>query len=621
MNMNESTPHTESPTNTSSKFARALHNAVDRANDGWSAAGVGLRNGIKRMRNVRLDYIVLPVGGSLPERSGPPRGFIERRLPLPPDPQSIQQLNVQLQRVADAQNVRGVVFILREFDAGLATLQNLRTAILRLRAAGKEAIVYTPYLDMAHYYVATAADLIVVPPSSRFEVLGLYTETTFLKDSLERVGLSAEVVQISPYKTAFDRFSRSEMSPEHRRQLNWLLDDQFDMITTGMATGRNLSQAELKVLIDQAPLTPDKALEKGLIDHIAYDDELAGRLGSRMAKDSIPPSPTQQPSAKTDRAGERKAPQAIIKTWPEARKLLMEKPHRRGRKHIGIVSLEGLISMGASRKPPIDLPIPFIGGAVAGEQTIVGALRQLEKRKDLAALVFHVDSGGGSALASDLIGRQIELIAAKIPVVVYMGNVAASGGYYISAPARFIMSQEATLTGSIGVIVARISTSGLLDQLSVNRESMVRGEHAGLFRGSEPWTETERDLFRQSVDDTYEQFRKVVVKGRQISSEQVDEVGLGRVWTGRQARERQLVDGHGDFLDAIKKAAELAALPIDDIYAIPALNYFARTSSYVSPVPGSTQVIQTLSHLLSGQELKELTGQPLMLLPYDLRFR
>lgn len=621
MIMNESTPKPKSPTNLSSKITHTIRRTVDRANEGWSAAGVGLRNGFRRLRNARLDYVVLPVGGPLPERMGPARGFIERRLPLPPDPQSIQQVNAQLQRVAEAQNVKGVVFILRELDTGLATLQNLRAAILRLRAAGKEAIIYTPYLDMAHYYIATAADLIVAPPGSRYEVLGLYSETTFLKDSLERVGLSAEVVQISPYKTAFDRFSRSEMSPENREQLNWLLDDQFDMITAGMAAGRGLSQAELKSLIDQAPLSPEKAREAGLIDHIAYDDELAGWLGSRMTKVAGSPNASQEPPATADHAAAKTAPPAVIKTWAEARKLLMERPHRRGGKHVGIVSLEGLISMGASRKPPIDLPIPFIGGAVAGEQTVVGLLRQLEKRRDLAALVFHVDSGGGSALASDLIGRQIELIAAKIPVVVYMGNVAASGGYYISAPARFIMSQEATLTGSIGVIIARISTSGLLDQLSVNRETLARGEHAGLFRGSEPWTETERDLFRQSVDDTYEQFRQVVVKGRQISPEQVDEVGLGRVWTGRQAHERQLVDGHGDFLDAIKKAAELAALPIDDIYAIPTLNYFARTSSYVPTVSGSARVIQTLSHLLSGQELKELTGQPLMLLPYDLRFR
>lgn len=589
--------------------------------DGWATAGVDLRNAIRRARNARLDYVVLPVGGSLPERSSPPRGFIERRLPLPPDPVSMQHVNVQLRRVVEAENVQGVVFIFRGFNAGLATLQNFRAAIARLRAAGKDAVVYTPYLDLAHYYAASAARAIIAPPGARFEVLGLYTEITFFRDALERAGLSAEVVQISPYKTAFDRFNQSSMTEEHREQLDWLLDDQFDMITAGMAAGRGLPQSDLKRLIDEAPFAAETARTAGLIDHIAYDDDLAGWLQNYGHNGNGTENTSPETSSEGERTIDPKKAKTSLKTWEEARKILLERPRRRSRRHVGVVSLEGLITMGASRKSPVDLPIPFIGGTVAGEQTIVGLLRRLEKRKDLAALVFHVDSGGGSALASELIGRQIEQLAAKIPVIVYMGNVAASGGYYVSAPARYIMGQEATLTGSIGVIVARISTSGLYDHLSVNQVSLARGEHAGLYRGSEPWSKSERDLFRQTVEDTYDQFKQVVSKGRNMSPEEVDEVGLGRVWTGRQARKRGLVDSHGDFLDAIKKAAELAAFPVDDIYAIPVTNYFARSSGYVIPNSGPSQLIQFISRFLSGEALQELNGRPLMLLPYDLRFR
>jgi len=595
------------------KLRREVGQLRTSVTDGWRAIGIDIRNALRRMRKARLDYVVLPVGGSLPERDGLPRGFFERRLPLPPQPLSMQQLNDRLRAVIDADNARGVVFVFTGFTAGLATLQNFRAAVARLRAAGKEAIVYTPYLDLAHYYAATAADQIVAPPGARFEVLGLYTEVSFLKDALARVGLEADVVQISPYKTAFDRFSRSDISPENRQQLEWLLDDQYDMVTAGMAAGRGLSPDGMRALIDEAPYTVEKAQALGLVDHVAYDDELRELLGRD-------PSPVGG-NGPADGKQENAKPVAKLKTWREARRILIQRPRRRARQFVGVVSLEGLITMGASRKPPIDLPIPLIGGESAGEQTLVGLLRRAEKLPNMAALVFHVDSGGGSALASDLIARQIERLAAKIPVVVYMGNVAGSGGYYVSAPARHIMSQTATLTGSIGVIMARLSSAGLYDQLSVNRVSLERGQHAGLYRDPRPWTETEREIFRQTVDDVYDQFKEIVGKNRGLTAGEVDEAGLGRVWTGRQALARRLVDSHGDFLDAIKKAAELAALPADDIYAIPVSNLFSRSSAYTLPAAGSTELLEELTRLLTGEQLRALSGQPLLVLPYDLRFR
>mgnify|MGYP003376256123 CR=1 FL=1 len=314
-------------------------------------------------------------------------------------------------------------------------------------------------------------------------------------------------------------------------------------------------------------------------------------------------------------------PKARLKSWGQAWDLLLEKPRRHTRRYVGVLSLEGLISMGPSRRPPIDLPIPFVGGETAGEQTLVATLRRLETLDDLAALVLHVDSGGGSALASELIGRQIELFAARKPVVVYMGNVAASGGYYVAAPAAYIMSQTGTTTGSIGVITAKISTAGLYDRLSINRVSLERGEHAGLYRDSDPMTTEERAIFQRTIHETYDQFVAVVARGRKLSPEAVDAIGGGRVWTGRQARQRGRVDGHGDFLDAIKKAAELAALPVDDVYAISVFNFTPRTSQYTVYPNGSARLAEEAARLLSGETLRALTGRPMLLLPYELRLR
>lgn len=592
---------------------------------GWKAIGADISNGLKRMRKARLDYVVLPVGGSLPERDGMPRGFLGRRLPLPAQPLSMQGLNDRLRMVIDADNARGVLFVFTGFSAGLATLQNFRAAVARLRSAGKEAIVYTPWLDMAHYYAATAADCIIAPPGAQFEALGLYAEATFLKDALARVGLEMDVVQISPYKTAFDRFSRSEITPENREQLDWLLDDQYDILTSGMAAGRGLSPDEMRSLIDQAPWPIEKARELGLIDHVAYDDQLSDWLGRRMKAAAKPAGGDSATKAAEDKGGETKPDDRSHKvrlvTWKEARRILIRRPRRRTRRFVGVISLEGMIMMGDSRKPPINLPIPLIGGETAGDQTLVRLLRQAEKLDDMAALVFHVDSGGGSALASDLIARQLTLLAAKKPVVVYMGNIAASGGYYVSAPARAIMSQEITLTGSIGVIMGRLSSAGLYDRLSVNRVDLKRGEHAGLYRSADPWSAAERDLFHRSILDIYGQFREIVGVNRGLTPREVDEIGLGRVWTGRQALAHRLVDSHGDFLDAIKKAAELAALPTDDVYAIPVVNLFPRSSDYTLPVAGSTQVVEELTRLIAGEQLRALSGQPLLLLPYDLRLR
>jgi protease-4 len=588
--------------------ANAWRGFTRSAADGLDNLDIRFRNAMRRARKVRLDYVVMTVGGPLPERNGPRRGFIERRLPLPAEPLSLQTFNARLQAVADADNVRGVVLIFRGFSAGLATLQNFRAALARLRAVGKEVVVYTPYLDLVHYYAATAADRIVIPPEVRFEVLGLFAELTFLRDALAKVGVEAEVVQISPYKTAMDRLGRADISPEHREQLNWLLDDQFDMLTADMAAGRGLEQAALRALIDRSPLSAEETLAAGLVDGLAYDDELAEWLGKQG---SAP--------GKGAESGRAQPEQPTLKPWSAAFDLLMEKPRRRARRIIGVIALEGLIAMGPSRQPPIELPIPLLGSAAAGEQTLVGLLRRVEKIDEVAAVVIYVDSGGGSALASALIGRQIERLAARKPVVVYMGDLAASGGYYVAAPARHIMSQRATLTGSIGVIQAKINTADLYDRLAIRRVTLERGEHAGLYRDTGPMRDEERAIFWRGINDVYDQFKEIVARGRGLTPEQVEAVGGGRVWTGRQALERRLVDSHGDFIDAIKKAAELAALPTDDSVAIPVWNFFARGSGYV--LPNAERTLEGVARWLAGDELRALVGAPLLLLPYDLRFR
>ena len=595
--------------------------------DALRQGAVALRNRLRRMRGARIDYVVLPISGTLPERSGPPRNFIQRQLPLPPEPLSMQELNDRLRRIAEAENVRGAVFLLQEMTApGLATLQNLRRSIERLHENGKEAIVYTPYLDLAHYYVATAADAIVVPPSANFEVLGLYVELVFLRDALEQIGIRADVLQISPYKTAGNIFDKAEMTPEQREQLEWLLEDNFDMITAGIAAGRSLTQAAVQALVDQAPFPATRAQDAGLVDAIAYEDELPRLLGRRLALAADDEAEEQAPEGGGEAEGEEvdgDAPHARLLGWNRARRVLFERARRPTESFVGVVRLEGTIITGSSRRPPVELPIPFIGGVMAGHETINRLLRRAERNRRMAALIFYVDSPGGSALASDLIWRQIHRIAQKKPVLVYMGNVAASGGYYVAAGADHIMAQRGTLTGSIGVLAALLSTHELYEKLHLNRAALKRGRHADLFSGSDPLDDEERELLWSQLVHTYRQFLARVGGGRDLAPEVVEQVAGGRVWTGRQAAARRLVDSHGDFVDAIEQAARMAGIVPDDAHQIPVINFDPRGRGYLSPRPFETATpeLQALVDSLTLEAWRAWNGRPLLLLPYAIRWR
>lgn len=595
--------------------------------NGYDRFTVGLRNQIRLMQRAELDYVILPISGPLPERADPPRGFIQRQLPLPAPPLPMEVLNHRLQAIGDAANVKGVLFIFRGFGAGLATLQNLRRSIERLQAAGKEVIVYTPHLDMAHYFVAAAADRIIVPPGARFEVLGLRSEATFLKEALDRVGVEAQVIQISPYKSAFNMLSEADITPEQRAQLEWLLDDTFDLLIQAMAGGRDKSVDEIRELIDGAPYTAVQARDLGLIDDVAYEDELAERLEQEQETES---GSADVPSAEEE-AGEtpalREKKKARLLTWGKAHPMLLEKARKWPDKFIGVVSLEGLITMGPSRQPPL-IPLPFMDGATAGEATLLNLLRRVEKIDEMAALILHVDSGGGSALASELITREIERIGRKKPVLAYMGNVAASGGYEVSALAKHIMCQPATITGSIGVIMMRPNTQGLYEKLSVKRVSIKRGERAGLYSDDGPLSDDDRETLWRGVVETYETFKQLVANGRSLPYEDLDPICEGRVWTGRQAREHKLVDSHGDFEDAIRQAAEMAGLPTGPDDGLPVVNLYPKGDGYRLPQPfeyedeaAPVEAITELGRWLSGERLRELSGRPLLLLPYEVKFR
>lgn len=490
---------------------------------------------LRRQRIPPPDYVLIELKGEVPERESA-RGFLERRVPLLRKGLTVEALDFRLKVLAGDPDVKGVVLHLGDLQAALPKLQNLRAALERFEERGKRVIVYTPVLDLPRYYLATAANELVIPESSTFNVKGLASQVVFLKDTLARLGVNADIVTMGKYKSGADPLRRSDMSDAQREVINAILDSFYEDLLEAIVDGRRLTKEHTNELIDNAPWLPQETIDAGLADTILYEDQLPGYL---MKGDD----------------------QAQITPWGEAQASLQRAYQWHGRRIVGVISLHGTIVTGESREVPA--PVPIVS-TQAGAETLARLFRKAESDPSIAAVVFHVDSGGGLALASDLIWREVRRLRETKPVVAYMGDVAGSGGYYVLAAADHIVAQSATLTGSIGVIGGKIVTRGIYDRLEANLEIIQRGQHAVMDLPDDPYTAEEREKVLTHIRSTYELFKERVAEGRGMSVGEVEGFAQGRVWTGRQALDIGLVDELGDFQVALDRAKLLAGLPLDD---------------------------------------------------------
>ena len=502
-----------------------------------------LLNFLRFLRNVRRalrrspDFVWMPVTGALPELKPSHRSRLSRRLDPRTLAPSLEDIRARLDRVLADGRVRGVILRVENLDAGWAALEELRTEIDRCREQGKGVVAYlADGGDTRSYYLASAADEIFASPLSTLSVVGLRVRVNFLKDALGSLGLETEVIAVSPYKSAADPISRTDFSKESREQVERLLDRRFDTLVTGISAGRDISPERVRSLIDNAPYSAAEAVEKRLIDGALYEDELTCRLssGDKLAK---------------------------LVEWGEARKVLRVPYRRRTRKVVGLVGVEGTVVRGSSRKLPV--PLPLLGREQAGSDSVVAALRVAEKQRRVAVVLLYVDSPGGDALASDLIWREVERIRAKKPVVVLMGNAAASGGYYVSAPASRIVARKNTITGSIGVILTRPVASDLFGKLKVNAAAVGRGTRSNILDPRYRPTPDELAVLNVQLHVFYDGFKARVASGRKLHPEALEALAGGRVWTGAEALERGLVDENGGYRTALARARELAGIAED----------------------------------------------------------
>lgn len=498
---------------------------------GWRA----LRNRLRLRRE--LDTLLLTLPASMPPLPES-RNWVRQRVQGAP-PLSLWELDRIFRRIAADPRPKNVILKINGLALPLADLQTLRGSIARLRQGGKRVIVFAQGYDLPLYYVASAADEIWLQPAGELMTIGLRQEAVFLKDALGSVGVELDVVAITPYKSAYDQFSRATVSPEGQAQIDWLLDSRYDMIVRGIAEGRGVSQDAVRAMIDTAPHTSAAAQAAGYVDAVLNEEDFPARL----------------------KGGK-------ILLWQDAEKRLLLQPKPRGEKYVALLKISGLMLPGESGSRPVDLPIPFIGGERAGDVSVVRQVRSLIHDERAVAVALFIDSGGGAVIAAEAMTSALEQLAQKRPLVVFMNAVAASGGYYVATPARWIVAQPGTITGSIGVITAKPITGGLREKLRVNTVEFTRGANADIFSDTSPFTESQRAQMRQSIETSYRAFIERVAASRHLSVEAVDAVGGGRVWTGEQALEHGLVDQVGDLHTALAKARELANLPADAPVAI-----------------------------------------------------
>jgi protease IV len=484
-----------------------------------------LEQGLRFLPGETPKTVVLELRGAYPVTSPANPLPIPIRLPGQSKIQTLDDLRDQLERLAEIRSLQELIVLERGFEGGFATAFAVRGLFEKFRKSGKRITFYADQIGNLSLYLGSACDQIVTLVEGEIRTVGLAARVVFLGETLKKIGIELEFERRSEFKNAPERFAATEFSDAHRQNVTGLLEGLYNHWLDAVSTGRKLSTDALRAAVDNAPLLSERALEAGVIDKIAFEDELT--LNATTVRDAL-----------------RFAPSSLSWDAPEG---------------IALVSIEGGIADGESRNVPI--PIPLLGGKQAGGYSIVRAIRSAAQDKNIKAIVLHVDSPGGSALASELIWREVARAKQRKPVIAVMGEYAASGGYYVACAASKILAAPGTVTGSIGVFNIHANNQKLWERLGFMPQTIKLSNHGDFFSPDRPLSESENAKNIESVQRVYDTFRTRVADGRGKSLEEVETLARGRVWTGLQAKENGLVDEIGTVFDAIKLAQKLSGLP------------------------------------------------------------
>ncbi|HEX7333827.1 MAG TPA: signal peptide peptidase SppA [Pyrinomonadaceae bacterium] len=562
-----------------------------------------LRGGEPSIRDNSV--LVLRVSGPLPDYS-PDDPF--KKIFGGPD-QSLTGLVMQFKKAKVDKRIKAILLDINMSGVGWGKAEEIRDAITDFRTSGKPVYAYIEFGLNKEYYIATACDKIIVPPPGELFINGLAADVMFFRGSLDKLGIYPDIFQIGKYKSAGDTFTQKQMTDAHREVVNALLDDLFNRYVNTIAQARKKTPDEVRALIDNAPYGAAKAKEVGLIDEALYKDDVEKQFKQMLGY---------------------KETDSFVAVRNEYRDVRPESLGLNKGERIAVIYASGDIGSGSSENSPS-------GDQSIGSDTVAKALNDAAADKTIKAIVLRVDSPGGSGLASDIIWHAVEAANQKKPVVVSMSDVAASGGYYISASASKIIAQPSTITGSIGVVAGKPVVRGFYDWLGISNEYVLRGKTAGMFRETEKFSDEERAKFEEWIKTTYYQdFVPKVAKGRQKDPQYIDSIAQGRVWTGQQAKDRGLVDDFGGLDKAVAVAKQLAKIPADkgvEQVILPYPTTFLQQLLSGGGENSNTQLEQqravfaalpedarrALRYMALMDRMKN--GETMLLMPFDLRVK
>jgi len=464
----------------------------------------------------------------------------------------------RFQKAAKDEKVKAVFLELGSVDCGFGKVHELRRAIQNVRKAGKKVFSYAEELNTKAYLVALAGDTIALPESGGLELIGLRAEVMYYKDAFKLIDLKADVLKMGKYKSAVEPYLADKMSDENREQIKSMMDDNFDKeIVAAIIAGRpakKFAPEQVEAIIDGGPFTAKAAAKLGLVDAPQYLDEVKAGFAKALG---VPEVKFENDYGKpVTKELDFSSPFALLEILSPKKKAESKADK------IAVIHLLGGIDSGKGGYSPLS-------GSSVGSDTIIEAIREAEKNATVKAIVLRVDSPGGSALASDLIWRELKI--SKKPVIASMGDVAASGGYYVSMNAKKIFAEPGTVTGSIGVFGLKLVTGGVYAKVGLKTEIVSRGKNSGAASSTTEWTDSERKAMTATIEDVYDTFLTKALEGRvaagqKMTREQLEALAGGRVWTGRQAKANGLVDELGTLDDAIGFAKKEAGFdPSKDV--------------------------------------------------------
>ncbi len=493
-------------------------------------------------------FLALELKGKVPTAPPPPSIFDEPGDSKPTG----TELAAALRHAATDDRIEGLYLVFDNPAMGWGTAKEIRDGIVALRDAGKPCVAYSEIWTTGTWYVGSACDHVVMPPSGISLVYGLDARTTYYAGTFEKLGVESQMLHVGDFKSAVEVYERSGPSEAAAEAMNYLLDGLWGEVISDAAASRGWTPEEMQARVDRPTLSPQRTLDAGMVDLLAYPDVFVDLVPEAGAEDWRAQVEAAMEEAGTSSSEEDDDEDDDRFTSAKEYVKGLRSEWRDADDQIAVIHASGAIMSGDDE------------GGIFGSVGLTdrGFRRWIRAAADddaVKAIVLRVDSPGGSGLASDMMWREIRKVQADgTPVVVSMGNYAASGGYYISAPADWVVAQPTTLTGSIGVFGGKFNLAGTYEKMGLTQHSYKRGEQADLFASTIGFSEGARESYQGFLDDFYGLFLDRVAEGRAMDRDAVHLVAQGRVWTGSQALERGLVDEVGGLDVALAKAAELA---------------------------------------------------------------